>query len=622
MKWETSLVCLVLLAVSCAPPAELGGDAANLAAEPEFDAWVSLGPGGEVLDRGKELLAPPPPAALAGRRQALAAGPAAVSREIAALLDGGDDDVEIEVVLAVRSARRLTRLPPLIRDLPRDAPENREILAERRRLQAADDDVRAAERAPVAAAIAALGGRVTGQGLAGNTLRATISAGALRGLLAARADIAAVAPALTDALPAASDWPHIADGRDYMQTDEFVDFGYDGAYYYLGLLDTGLYAAHTVFKNPDHVLFWRDCWGTPNADCTKYNLYPWYLYWDPDDTYDTYPGGHGTGNANIVVGNSNLGDTSRGVAPGAYLDSVNVYYDTHHNTASTDATLRAFDFLDGYDDVILAEVAIDDSGMEEGTLALAADDLYDAGVTVIAPVGTVTGYARSPSVAHKVIGVGPFIATTGDIEIYANGSSDDRIKPDILGASTMQVAGTGSGTELVNRNGTCPAAASVAAAALLLKDFYQAQGFSSDPGAIYAALITFGDRWGSQMSDGYGAGRLVLGQIGWSRWYTGVRYVDPGQSATATFWVPAGACDLRAGIWWAEEASENHQAVSLRLFKGSTEYAYSGLGMSVFQKVARYSLSEGYWYLKISGGIFNTRQDVTVHYLVHFRTGC
>ena len=34
MKWETSLVCLVLLAVSCAPPAELGGDAANLAAEP------------------------------------------------------------------------------------------------------------------------------------------------------------------------------------------------------------------------------------------------------------------------------------------------------------------------------------------------------------------------------------------------------------------------------------------------------------------------------------------------------------------------------------------------------------------------------------------------------------
>lgn len=620
MRREMLVVFMGLLAASCTPPAGPAADENPLSAEPEFDAWVALGPGGQVLDRGYRLLAPPPPAALSRRSQPLQASPAALSRELAALLEGRSDDDQLEVVLAVRSARRLTRLPALLRDVPRDDPANLEILDERARLQAADEEIRAAERARVAAAVVRLGGTITGETLVGNTLRATITAGALRQLAAERADLAAVAPAATDS-PPASDWPYISDGRNYMHTDEFIDFGYTGSGFFVGLLDTGLYASHTLFTNPDHVLFWRDCWGTPNADCTKNYLWPWYLYWNPDDTYDDIPGGHGTGDANIVMGNSNLGDGFRGVAPGSYLDSANVYGGLDHHSADSDATVRAFDFLDSYDDVILAEVAMDDPGLEEGTVALAADDLFDAGVAVIAPVGNGTTTARSPAAAHKVIGVGSFVSDNGEVEYHAFGSRDDRFKPDILGATAMQVAGTGSPTGVEDRNGTCPGAASVAGAALLLEDFFQAQGFSRSPGAIYAALITFGDRAGDQLGGRYGAGRLVLGQIGSSHWFSGVRYVDPTGWATATFWVPAGACDLRAGIWWPEDASEYHNYVSLRLMQGSTEYAYSGHGNSVFQKVAYQSLFEGYWYLEMHGLSYNSRQ-ATVYFLVHFRTGC
>ena len=85
----------------------------------------------------------------------------------------------------------------------------------------------------------------------------------------------------------------------------------------------------------------------------------------------------------------------------------------------------------------------------------------------------------------------------------------------------MHVAANSGASNSTYRTGTCPAAAFAGGAATLLRDYYDYRGWSSDPGAVYAAMITFGDEGGSDLDDNDGAGdqhRLPgMGTVDWPR---------------------------------------------------------------------------------------------------------
>jgi len=603
----------------CRPEGPEIDQASDALEEAAYDAWAVHGPDGAIEDAGFEIGEPAPGAKLSRAHRALGTNSAAIHPRLAATLESAAADTPLEVIIAARSIARLSSLPRYDRELDADDPYNLEIEYQRELLRRADGELRALERAPLVAAVEELGGRVIEQFRVGNALVVETSAGSLRALLEERAEIAAVSPVASDEAPAAY---YIDDGRARQDSDPFEEAGYDGAGYRVGLLDTGLYAAHYVFNSPDPVYIHRDCWWTPNSDCSESGFFPWYLYYDAGDPAAS--GGHGTGMADILAGNSRLGDGYRGVAPGAHIDSTNVFSGTDHSALDQTAVLRAMNYLDLYDDVILANIAADEN--PGGTIALAADDLYDEGVIVVAPVGNESSdYAHSPAVAHKVLGIGAYYTSSGGDYCSQSGGtgSDGRLKPDVTAPTALYVASSAGARSTVYRSGTCPAAAFAAGAAVLLRDYYDYRGWSSDPGAVYAAMITFGDEGGADLDNIDGAGNLELGEVSSSSWLSGVRYVDSGEYEEISFYVASGSCDLRAGIWWAEDENDYHNKMYLYLYQGSSLKKYSTHSNSVFQKVLYpSSLGSGWWKLKIYGSVNNKYDGMKVHYLIHYRNDC
>ncbi len=580
--------------------------------ESAYDAWASYDSQGAVVDEGMNELSEDSSISTQSRMLALGDSGASLHPVLEAELESASDDSLLEVVIAARTGYKLSALPRYRRDLDPDDATNLEIETERRLVQKADGELRAMEREPLVRAIESLNGKIEAEYRVGNALTAKITAGALRSLLAGRSDIAAASPVYSGEPPSAN---HISDGRAQQVSDQMVTAGYDGGGYRVGLLDTGVHASHTVFTSPDPILIWRDCSWTPMPDCSYYPVYPWNIYYNADDPVSS--GGHGTGMADIIAGNSDLGDYYRGVAPGAYIDSVNVFAPTAHTGLDQNAVLRAFNYLDAYDDVVVADVTAGE--YENGTIALAADDLYDEGLIITAPAGNNIAYiCQSPAIAHKVLGIG------GNGYPGSGGTNGGgRFKPDLLAPQGMYVASNTSTTGAVYRSGTCPSAAFAGGAAALLRDYYDYRGWSSDPGAIYAAMITFGNVGGDDLDDFHGAGALELGEVANSYWLSGVRYLDPNQAVDIYFYVGSNACDLRAGIWWAEDYLWYHSSMSLFLYQGSTLRRSSTHDKSVFQKVIYPdSMGSGWWKITISSYTYNTRQDIKVHYLVHYRTGC
>ena len=79
----------------------------------------------------------------------------------------------------------------------------------------------------------------------------------------------------------------------------------------------------------------------------------------------------------------------------------------------------------------------------------------------------------------------------------------------------------------------------------------------------------------------------------------------------------------RLALWWAEDQAWDHSTMYLFLYQGSTLQKSSTYTYSVFQKVVYpSSLGSGWWKITIHSHTMNTRQDIKVHYLVHYRTGC
>ena len=589
-----------------------GGARPDFFEETAYDAWASYDAQGAVVDEGISELPEDRTGRLQTRSLALSDTAPSLHPDLAEELKIASDDSLLNVVIAVRSSNKLSVLPRYRRDLDLDDATNLEIETQRRLVQQADGELRALDRKPLVEAIERLGGKISAEYRVGNAVVVEITAGALRGLLAEHAEIAAASPVDSGEGPSAS---YISDGRAEQVSDQVVTAGYDATGYRVGLLDTGVYPSHTVFTSPNKILIWRDCSWTPMGDCSYYPVYPWNLYYNANDPVSS--GGHGTGMADIIAGNTDLGDHYRGVAPGAYIDSVNVFSPTAHTALDQSAVLRAFNYLDAYDDVVVADITAGE--YENGTIALAADDLYDEGVVVIAPVGNeYIHIAYSPAIAHKVLGIG------GNGYGGSGGTNGGgRFKPDLTAPQGMYVAGNTGSTSAVYRTGTCPAAAFAGGAAALLRDYYDYRGWSTDPGAIYAAMITFGDEGGDDLDNNDGAGKLELGEVASSYWLSGVRYLDPGEGSDIYFYVGSGACDLRAGIWWAEDYQWDHSTLFLDLYQGSSLLRSSIHSKSVFQKVIYPdNMGSGWWRIHLLSYIYNTRQDIKVHYLVHYRTGC
>ncbi len=586
--------------------------------EPAYQSWVMHDARGVVIDEGFELLEESQNRRLARSLRALTPDQLSLHPVVEDLLTSGKQELEIEVLVTVHSDHRLSRLPPFDRNLDPDDATNLEIQAQRTIIRAGDDLLRRAERLPVIQAIAKLGGEVTEEFRVGNALAVKLTIGTLTKLLDEIPQVVAVSPAATDDRPAGYE---LSVGRTAQISDPFVSAGYDGSGYRLGLVDTGVYTAHYFLSNPnDPILLWGDCVYSQYSDCSYYPYWPWYLYYNAGDPVSPY--GHGTGMANILVGTNYVGTYYRGVADGAYLDSMNVYSGSGHTTLSSTAVLRAFNHLDGYDDIIVANVSTTES--PTGTLATAANDLFDEGIVVLAPIDD-GDYVKSPAIAHKVLGIGSYDATTGaDFEDQAQGTYyDDRLKPDLTAPHNIYTASTAGLWSITRNAGNCQSTSFAGGAATLLRDYYDYRGWSSDPGAIYAAMITFGDEASSDLDDEDGAGNLELGQISNSAWISGVTYRDAGSSRYVYFYPPSGSCDVRAGIWWEQGATQSHNDMILYLNETGSTVDTSNNAGSVFEKVMHDgSLNTGTWYLKIYASALNPDDDVKVHYLIHYRTNC
>ena len=126
--------------------------------------------------------------------------------------------------------------------------------------------------------------------------------------LAMREDVVSIEPRFSGEEPLQDE---VDDGRARIVSDPYFNLGLTGGW--IGLLDTGVRFSHTVFTNPSHIDFRRDCING-GADCnTGTNLNP------NDDCWN-----HGTSSAAIITANANQGNDFRGVT-GITLDSFKVY---------------------------------------------------------------------------------------------------------------------------------------------------------------------------------------------------------------------------------------------------------------------------------------------------------
>jgi hypothetical protein len=395
----------------------------------------------------------------------------------------------------------------------------------------------------------------------------------------------------------------VDDGRARMSSDPY--FPCCGTGGWIGLLDTGIRATHTLLTNPSHIAFREDCTsgtcgGTPNP---------------ADDCWN-----HGTSTAAIITGNGNLGNAYRGVTA-ATLDSFKVY-PAACGGLNTTAVLAAFQrAVQVLDRVIVAEMQ--GSGNDQSSISLAGDAAFDAGAVVIAANGNNgpnAGTVNTPANAHKVIGVGNYdVQTLAQILSQSRGAAPDgRIKPDIQAPTNTETASSASDTALRVFTGTSGATPYAAGAAWLVRTFLRGTSFSIDPGQVYSFLILSGQQ-PYPFDNTTGAGRLILptnGQAWWGK-------VSVGNQATVDIQLSisgASSNTLDAALWWPETATQAHNDIDVRLVDpGGTIQDASVSFSSVFER-ARVAgpVAAGTWKLRLRGFSVPAGPQ-TVYWAAHVR---
>lgn len=379
----------------------------------------------------------------------------------------------------------------------------------------------------------------------------------------------------------------LIDGRSLVVSDPYFALGLTQPW--IGLLDTGIRSTHVVFNSPRNVAWLRDCVnGGPNCNTTTNPGY------DPSD----FAWNHGTCSASILVGNNRLGAAWRGVTE-SRLDSWQIYTAAGLNGA---AAVRAFQAaVAAFDKVLVGEIQANEA--ENGAIATAADNAYNAGAIIVAANGNFGPNAstvRSPGNAHKAIGVGGFM--TDDGTQYGNQgrgpAADGRYKPDIQAPTWSETASASGDNAMKVFTGTSGATPYASAVAMLARNWLHRFG-TYDNGQVYAFMILYGQRsWPYNNTEG--AGRIRMAVNGHARW--GKLVVVNGANINIGFNVTGGR-NFDAALWWPETSAQSHNDIDVHLIDPSgVERARGYSGPSVFERArVAGTLPTGQWTLRIRG---------------------
>ncbi|HET8678756.1 MAG TPA: S8 family serine peptidase [bacterium] len=438
--------------------------------------------------------------------------------------------------------------------------------------------------------------------------------------LAARKDVAYIQPQYAGEAPPqpnANNSDDVDDGRARIVSDPYFNLGLRGGW--IGLLDTGVRATHTLLSGPSNVAFRRDCvtggtncvGGNPNDDC-----------WN-----------HGTSSAAIVSGNGNQGGAFRGVTA-VTLDSFKVYPTSFNSAGGCNGGLDSGAAVRGFqaavavlDRVIVAEMQ--GGGDDLDAISRAADAAFDAGAVVIAANGNNGPNANTvnvPAIAHRVLGVGNFdVQSLAQVTSQSRGPAPDgRFKPDIQAPTNTETASAASNTAFRVFTGTSGATPYAAGAAALLRNWLRGTSFSIDPGQVYAQMILSGQT-PYPFNNTRGAGPLRLPTDGWAWW--GKVSVADGVNVDIPLAIGGGSPNtLDAAIWWPEWVArifgirlEIHNDIDLYLINPSGSVRASSISIpSVFER-ARVSgaVTPGTWTLRIRG--YRVTGTQTVYWAAHVR---
>ncbi|MGH7945137.1 MAG: S8 family serine peptidase [Opitutaceae bacterium] len=525
------------------------------------------------------------------REQAAAAGP---NGQIEVIVHAGSRDVPFP------------RLPDLNPAEPRLSTANGRVLAQRVATFEAVRRERRQALAPLMNSVTQKGGRVGNFFVLASAFRATIPVKSLDAL-ATDSRIRNIEPVKGGEAPPNHD--EVEEAIDLIGTDQFFSIGATGAGWSIGLLDTGVRSTHALLSSPDRIGLFRDCvFG--NNDC----LDTGNVNYNASDNC-----AHGTSSAGILVGNSNLGASFRGVTA-AEVDSFDVYDISCF--LDTSAVLNGFDRAIVWGDkVIVAEMQSSQS--HTGSIADAADNAFDSGSLVIAANGNNgpgSGTVDSPASAHKAIGIGAFDLVSGtSYSVQSRGpTGDNRIKPDVRFPNNSETAGDASDTDTSVFTGTSGATPYGGGAGMVLVDQSQNIGWSTDPGRIYSMLIAFGN-----LQDPFGnisgAGDVSVG-LSSDKWVRGTRSITNNDVDTVDFDIDSNDTCIEAAIWWPEGVTW-HNDIDLYIDNPSGVQQGGSIEVdSVFERIrlnAPFSAT-GTWKLRIEGySVKAAATPETVYYFAH-----
>ncbi len=507
--------------------------------------------------------------------------PGRIDPRLQAMIDSGDPDKRVRVLVTFEEDQQIPRMPDPVVEEPRSSKANQEaqaradaIVEELRARRADGYDKIAGELKDLEAEVAERFWLIKGI-VVDLPLRSVKR-------IAERSDVHYVElDDMGTKPPDANPNNDEDDARALIRTDPYFALGQTTGW--IGLLDTGVRASHTLFNAPSHIAFREDMTvpgiGNPDDDC-----------WN-----------HGTSTAAIISGNGNLGNAFRGITAIA-VDSFKVYpagCGGLSGAASVSGFQRAVNVLDR---VIVAEMQA--GGNEVSAISTAADNAFDAGAVVIAANGNNGSGASTvnvPAVAQKALGIGAVdvqsLATPG---YQSRGpAGDGRIKPDIQAPTNVETASSSNNTATRVFGGTSAATPHAAGAAALVRNFLRGGTGSIDPGHVYAYMILSGTR-AYPFNNTNGAARIKLPVNG--HYWRGSVNVGNGQVIDVPIGVPATNNQLNASIWWPESPA-SHKDVDLTLVDpGGVERDWSPSAAGVFERASvNGPIAGGTWKLRIRG---------------------
>jgi serine protease AprX len=504
-----------------------------------------------------------------------------------------------QVLIAFVDPITIPRFPEPATDESRDSEQNQRLLARADELVRSISAERASEYERLESMLANHDAKVLEQFWIINGVVVDMPLSAVE-RLARREDVLSIEPRFSGEEPPQDE---VDDGRARITTDPYFNLGLTGGW--IGLLDTGVRFSHTLFNNPSHIDFRRDCING-GADCnTGNNLNP------NDDCWN-----HGTSSAAIIVANANQGNDFRGVT-GITLDSFKIYASASAPGGSCGgldqaAAVRGFQVaVSVLDRVIVAEMQ--GAGDHLSAIAQAADAAFNAGAVIIAANGNNgpnDGTVNCPANAHRSIGVGSFdVQTLAQVMSQSRGPTGDRrFKPDIQAPTNTETASNTSDTARRNFSGTSGATPYAAGAAALLRNWLRGTSFSIDPGQVYAQMILSGQN-PYPFDNIAGAGHLQLPTDG-RAWWGKLRVADRATVDIQIAISGRGAHMLDAAIWWPElgihifgGTLDPHNDIDLSLVDPSGSVVTSSISInSVFERCrVAGAVTPGQWQVRVRG---------------------